>query len=114
MKAIIISLLFAASLAAQFSSTAYHIGYGAATPASCSPSTGDIFFVTNSTPTPYYCSATNTWSAMTGSSGITNIATTSPITGGPITTTGTIACATCVVASSPGAGVAHFAGSTQT
>jgi hypothetical protein len=32
-----------------------------------------------------------------GSSGtLTNVATTSPITGGPITTTGTIACATCV------------------
>ncbi len=30
-----------------------------------------------------------------GSGSVTNIATTSPITGGPITTTGTIACATC-------------------
>ncbi len=49
-----------------------------------------------------------------GSGTVTSIATTSPITGGTITTTGTIACATCVVASSPGAGVAHFAGSTQT
>lgn len=49
-----------------------------------------------------------------GGSGVTSIATTSPITGGTITTTGTIACATCVVASSPGAGIAHFAGSTQT
>jgi len=28
-------------------------------------------------------------------------------------TTGTIACATCVTSSSPGAGIAHFAGSTQ-
>lgn len=45
---------------------------------------------------------------------VTSIATTSPITGGTITTTGTIACATCVVASSPGVGLAHFAGSTQT
>lgn len=51
----------------------------------------------------------------TGSTGtVTSIATTSPITGGTITTTGTIACATCVVASSPGVGIAHFAGSTQT
>lgn len=49
-----------------------------------------------------------------GGSGVTSIATTSPITGGTITSTGTIACATCVIASSPGAGVAHFAGSTQT
>jgi hypothetical protein len=45
---------------------------------------------------------------------VTSIATTSPITGGTITTSGTVACPTCVVASSPGAGVAHFAGSTQT
>jgi hypothetical protein len=49
-----------------------------------------------------------------GSGSVTSIATTSPITGGTITTTGTIACATCVVASSPGAGIARFAGSTQT
>jgi hypothetical protein len=49
-----------------------------------------------------------------GSGTVTSIATTSPITGGTITTTGTIACATCVVASAPGAGIAHFAGSTQT
>ena len=31
-----------------------------------------------------------------GSGSVTNVATTAPITGGPITTTGTIACATCV------------------
>jgi hypothetical protein len=49
-----------------------------------------------------------------GSGTVTSIATTSPITGGTITTSGTIACATCVVASSPGVGIAHFAGSTQT
>lgn len=51
----------------------------------------------------------------TGGSGtVTSIATTGPITGGTITTTGTLGCATCVVASSPGVGIAHFAGSTQT
>jgi hypothetical protein len=55
-----------------------------------------------------------TWAACSGAGGsVTNIATTAPITGGPITTTGTVACATCVTSSSPGAGVAHFAGSTQ-
>lgn len=48
-----------------------------------------------------------------GAGTVTSIATTSPITGGTITATGTIACATCVTASSPGAGVAHFAGGTQ-
>jgi hypothetical protein len=45
---------------------------------------------------------------------VTSIATTSPLGGGTITGTGTLTCTTCVVASSPGAGVAHFAGSTQT
>src|SRR5271154_6238220 len=54
------------------------------------------------------------FAAAGGSGTVTSIATTGPITGGTITTTGTIACATCVVATSPGAGVAHFAGSTQT
>jgi hypothetical protein len=49
-----------------------------------------------------------------GGSGVSSVATASPITGGPITSTGTIGCATCVVASSPGVGIAHFAGSTQT
>jgi hypothetical protein len=49
-----------------------------------------------------------------GSGSVTSISTTSPITGGVITTTGTIACATCVVASSPGLGIGHFAGGTQT
>ncbi len=58
--------------------------------------------------------STLTLTCSTGGSGVTSIATTSPITGGPITTTGTIACPTCVVSSSPGAGLAHFAGSTQT
>jgi hypothetical protein len=45
---------------------------------------------------------------------VTSIATTSPLGGGTITGTGTLTCTTCVVASSPGAGLAHFAGSTQT
>lgn len=49
-----------------------------------------------------------------GTGTVTNIATTSPITGGAITATGSIACPSCVTASSPGAGLAHFAGSTQT
>ena len=48
-----------------------------------------------------------------GSGTVTSIATTAPIGGGTITTTGTITCTTCVVASSPGAGIARFAGSTR-
>lgn len=40
----------------------------------------------------------STWSAVGGAGGgVTSVATTSPLTGGPITTTGTIACATCTV-----------------
>ena len=67
-----------------------------------------------------YDAGTTTWELQnpqqlaSGAGTVTSIATTLPITGGTITTTGTIACATCVVASSPGAGIAHFAGSTQT
>lgn len=50
----------------------------------------------------------------TNSGTVTSIATTGPISGGPISGSGTISCPTCVVASSPGAGVAHFGGATQT
>lgn len=57
-----------------------------------------------------------TWSIVSCAGGgtVTSIATTGPIGGGTITTTGTITCTTCVVASSPGLGIAHFAGVTQT
>lgn len=51
-----------------------------------------------------------------GSGSVTSVAATSPIvvTPSPIISTGTVSCATCVVASSPSVGLAHFAGSTQT
>ena len=46
---------------------------------------------------------------------VTSVATTGPITGGTITSSGTIACATCVVATvNPSAGLLRVAGSTQT
>lgn len=45
------------------------------------------------------------------SSGTIPSSATSPVT---LSAAGAIGCATCVVASSPGAGIAHFAGSTQT
>ncbi len=51
---------------------------------------------------------------MPGTGTVTSVAVSSPLGGGPITATGTLTCSTCVVASSPGAGIAHFAGSTQT
>lgn len=54
------------------------------------------------------------WATPAGAGTVTSVATTSPLAGGPITGSGTITCPTCVVASSPGAGIAHFAGSTQT
>lgn len=60
-----------------------------------------------------YWRGDGSWSIPAGSGTVTSIATTSPITGGTITSTGTIACATCVTSSSPGAGIAHFAGATQ-
>lgn len=48
-----------------------------------------------------------------GGGTVSNVATASPISGGAITSTGTISCPTCVTASSPSAGIAHFAGATQ-
>jgi len=86
---------------AQFSSTARRIVYASSLPATCNPNTGDVYFKTSATVGPYYCSATNTWTAMTGGGGagtVTSVATTSPITGGTFTDTGTIACATCATA----------------
>ncbi len=53
------------------------------------------------------------WISPGAGGSVTSVATTAPITGGTFTTTGTIACATCTTASSPGAGIGHFAGSTQ-
>ena len=39
------------------------------------------------------------WVSQAGGTGVTNLATTGPITGGPITASGTIGCATCVTSS---------------
>lgn len=44
---------------------------------------------------------------------VTSIATSAPLGGGTINSSGTLGCPTCVTASSPGVGIAHFAGSTQ-
>ncbi len=64
--------------------------------------------------TTNFLRADGSWAAPAGSGTVTSIATTSPLGGGTITTSGTLTCTTCVVASSPGLGIAHFAGSTQT
>ncbi len=51
------------------SSTARRIVYAASLPATCNPNTGDVYFKTTATVGPYYCSATNTWTAMSGGGG---------------------------------------------
>lgn len=48
-----------------------------------------------------------------GSGTVTSIATSSPIAGGTITSTGTISCPTCLTATSPSAGLAAFSGGGQ-
>ena len=59
----------ATSAFGQFTSTARHIGYFPSAPAACSTATGDIYYNTTSK-TPFFCSATNTWSPMgTGAGG---------------------------------------------
>jgi hypothetical protein len=45
---------------------------------------------------------------------VTSVSGTTPISVATGTTTPVVSCATCVVSSSPGVGIAHFAGSTQT
>jgi hypothetical protein len=55
-----------------------------------------------------------TWATPSSGGTVTSVATTAPLGGGTITGSGTITCTTCVVSSSPGVGIAHFAGSTQT
>lgn len=63
--------------------------------------------------TPAAGVSTGAW-VSPGTGTVTSVATTAPLGGGTITGTGTLTCTTCVVASSPGIGLAHFAGSTQT
>ena len=80
------------------SNTAHHIFWGASLPSACNPNTGDVFTRTFDH-TYWMCTAINTWTQINSGSGtgtVTEVDTTSPITGGPITTTGNIACATCV------------------
>ncbi len=79
-----------------------HAQFGNTTtvPASGAPagSCGPLLFYVNTANGDLYDCLTGSWHAIGGGGGsgtVTNVATTSPITGGPITTTGTIACATC-------------------
>jgi len=66
----------------------------------CATSGGNITGCTSATQDLYVPAV-----AAAGSGTVTNVATTSPITGGPITTTGTIACATCAIG--PGSSTAN-------
>lgn len=68
---------------------------------------------TTNTGTAHTVSLTFSSPANTAAGTVTSVATTAPLGGGTITTTGTLTCTTCVTSSSPGAGLAHFAGSTQ-
>lgn len=95
MKRIALLLFFAVACFGQNPfGIASRIQSGTALPAKCSPSNGSIFFKTTAGPagTPYYCSATNTWSIWTGGgSGTFNALTgdaTSTSTGGPTTVVG--------------------------
>lgn len=69
MRYLLLSLLIASSAFGQFTTTARHIRYGASVPATCNPLTGDVFFKTSATVTQYFCSATNTWTALTAGGG---------------------------------------------
>lgn len=69
--AVVVGVALVPCLSAQTSSgIARHINWGSSTPSKCSPVTGDIFFVASGgSGTPYYCSSTNTWAAMSGGTG---------------------------------------------
>lgn len=80
-------------------------------PATCT--VGDLGYQTAGTTGLYACTSANTWTVNGGGGGsgtVTQVNTTGPITGGPITATGTIACATCGVTGSP---LSQFAATTS-
>ncbi len=67
---IFLFLSLAVSAFGQFGNTAYHIAYGPNLPATCLPSTGDVFVKNNVNPTlAYLCTATNTWTQFSGGGG---------------------------------------------
>lgn len=72
------------------------VGNTASRPAACTANKDT--YINTQTNSIDYCTATNTFTAMGGVGTVTSVATTSPITGGTITGSGTIACATCVTA----------------
>jgi len=103
MKRLILITLFLLALAVSVSAqpgpgpvsqTASRFRRLTSEPTSCAP--GDVYH-NLTTHKDRQCLTANTWSDFgIGPGTVTSIATTSPITGGTITSTGTIACATCV------------------
>ena len=65
---------------------------------SAAPSGGQVLSFATPSAVGGVSQSVGTWTSPSGSGTVTSIATTSPITGGTITTTGTIACATCATA----------------
>ena len=111
-RIVLLAFLFALPAFGQLNSNTLTIRFAGAPTGPCSPF---MYAVNNANGDFYDCKA-SVWFKVSGGGGsgtVTSVATTSPITGGTITGTGTIACATCTTSTSPGAGVAHFAGSTQ-
>lgn len=108
-RLVILALLLASAVFAQV--TASRITFVLVDPAgACTPPRNLQYNIVNGN----LWGCDGTWTAIAGGGGgsgtVTNIATTSPITGGPITTTGTIACATCGVTGSP---LSQFASTTS-
>jgi hypothetical protein len=72
---------------------------GVSLPAICTPA--ELFFLSSAPPggNIYACTAVNTWSPQSpgGSGTVTNVATSGPLSGGPITTTGVLSCPTCTI-----------------
>lgn len=68
----LLALLFLIPLGmfAQFTNTASHLRNGSTLPVSCQLLTGDVFIKDSAGSTgPYYCSAPNTWTPMSGAGG---------------------------------------------
>lgn len=101
--------LFALPTFGQLNSNTLTIRFAGVPSGAC----GVFQYAVNNANGDFYDCKNNAWfkvSSAGGSGTVTNIATTSPITGGPITTTGTIACATCGVTGSP---LSQFAATTS-
>src|SRR5438309_9676230 len=80
--------------------TVTHVRSGGTLPALCSPTTGDVFFLTTPNPTIglYACTATNSWALASGGAfggSVSSVSLSLPsifiVTGSPVATSGTLA-----------------------